>query len=835
MTDSDSSKNKHFILKGCTDTEKFKRHNSPITSKSVPERDRQSHGSALMGQIDAIKPLMTAACKAQQDAGTDGGLGLIIEFESFPDIDIAFESLARENSGIELLNFRHDGKVTFASVFIPDGKLKHFENLIKDYISEKRDQNGGLRDNKALLNTIRQIRAASLKALWTDDTDAFPENEEENMWWEVWLPVRDDRISTLNNFYRLAEAQNFKIAHGKVEFPERTVVIVEATRNQMQQSMMTINCIAELRRAKETAYFFDSLKPQEQHEWLNELLERTVYASHEENSPSVCLLDTGINNGHPLISPALSDPDMHTVEPAWLKNDDAGHGTQMAGLSLFGNLAENLDSYFPIEIKHRLESVKLLPEDGANKGDAYHHAYLTAEAVARPEISAPERSRVFGMAITADDSRDRGRPSAWSAMIDKLSVDMDNYNANPRLIIISAGNIDDQNSWIDYPSSNSTCGIQDPAQAWNALTVGAYTNLTKITEEGCDHFLPVASEGGLSPFSRTSAIWQSHWPLKPDVVFEGGNVARDQYGVNSSSSLSLLTTNNFPEQRLFTTANATSAATALASRMAAQLMVQYPDLWAESIRALIVHSGTWTDDMIKMFLPENGKVTKTDYVNLVRHCGYGVPNLEKAMWSMSNSLTMVIQESLYPFKKEYKKDPALRDMNLHRLPWPLEELETLGAIQVEMKVTLSYFIEPNPSERGIRSRYRYESHGLRFDVKRSHETEKDFRSRVNAAAKNEEDGSSNSGKDTNWNIGSTNRHKGSLHSDVWKGSAADLASRGVIAIFPTTGWWKTRKKLMGYDKPARYSLIVSIHAPETEIDLYTAISNQIDVVVGVDS
>lgn len=787
-----------------------------------------------MAQVKAIEPIMTSACKAQKDVGLDGGFGLQIEFESFPDIEIAFENLPRENYGIELHNFRHEDNTTSATVFVPDGKLKHFENLISNYLNEKRSKDGKLLDHKSLINTIRQIRVASLKALWTDDLSVFPENDEDDLWWEVWLPIRDDRIATLNNFIKLSELQGIKVTDGKVEFPERTVILAKATRKQMQQSMMTINCIAELRRAKETAEFFDSLHPEEQHEWLGDLLDRTEYYV-QGNPPCVCLLDTGVNNGHPLIKTALSDSDMHTVEPAWLTNDYAGHGTQMAGLSIFGDLTELLDSNFPIKINHLIESVKLLPEDGANKGDAYHHAYLTAEAVAHPEIKAPFRPRVFGLAITAKDNRDRGRPSVWSSMIDKLSSDVDGDNANQRLMIVSAGNIKDRNAWIDYPDSNSTDGIHDPAQAWNALTVGAYTKLTRITDTDESQLVPVASEGGLSPFSTTSMTWQSDWPLKPDVVFEGGNVAKDNIGAYTASSLSLLTTNNFPEKRLFTTANATSAATALASRMAAQLMAEYPGLWPESIRALIVHSATWTDNMIKMFLPPNGRGTKSDYEKLVRHCGFGVPDIERAMWSMSNSLTMIIQESIYPFTKEDSNEPVLKDMHLHKLPWPLNELELLGDTQIEMRVTLSYFIEPNPSERGIRSRYRYESHGLRFDVKRPLESEKDFRHRVNAAARKEEEGTNISGNDNKWLIGPKNRHRGSLHSDIWRGTAADLASRGVIAVFPTTGWWKTRKKHMSYEKLSRYSLIVSIHAPEIEIDLYTAISNQIEVVVGVES
>nr|WP_305909718.1 hypothetical protein [Methylomarinum sp. Ch1-1]MDP4522649.1 hypothetical protein [Methylomarinum sp. Ch1-1] len=204
------------------------------------------------------------------------------------------------------------------------------------------------------------------------------------------------------------------------------------------------------------------------------------------------------------------------------------------------------------------------------------------------------------------------------------------------------------------------------------------------------------------------------------------------------------------------------------------------------------------------------------------------------MWSADNSLTMICEEFLNPFKREKGKEPQLRDMNLHRLPWPLQELEALGETQVEMRVTLSYFIEPNPSARGVTSRYRYESHGLRFDVKRPLESEADFRARINAAARDDEERVSRSDNDPNWMIGKKNRHKGSLHSDIWKGSAAELASRGAIAVYPSLGWWKTRPALERYDQRIRYSLVVSINAPDIDVDLYTPIANQIGVPIVIE-
>lgn len=265
------------------------------------------------------------------------------------------------------------------------------------------------------------------------------------------------------------------------------------------------------------------------------------------------------------------------------------------------------------------------------------------------------------MAVTARDNRDRGRPSAWSAAVDRLAVDAEGGGASPRLIVVSAGNVNDPNAWSDYPHSNTTDSIHDPAQAWNALTIGAYTNLVQVSGPDMDGFRAIAPAGGLSPFSTTSSIWQPHWPLKPDVLFEGGNAARDALSAVWLPSLSLVTTHHRLDERLFTTARATSAATMLGARMAAQLMESYPELWPESIRGLIVHSAEWTDSMLETFLPGDRQVSKADYAHLVRHCGFGVPDLDRAQWSASNSLSMVIQTSLHPFKRVEGKPPALRD------------------------------------------------------------------------------------------------------------------------------------------------------------------------------
>lgn len=345
----------------------------------------------------------------------------------------------------------------------------------------------------------------------------------------------------------------------------------------------------------------------------------------------------------------------------------------MAGLALGGDLTDLLEGTDEIVFRHRLESVKLLPQNSTNEGDPILHGHRTVEAISRPEVDAPGRSRVFGMAVTAKDNRDRGRPSAWSAVVDKMAADADGQGANRRLLILSAGNAQ-PDSWAQYPDANDTDAIHDPGQSWNALTVGAYTNLVEVTEAGLVDHETVAAEGALSPFSTTSLTWQDRWPLKPDLVLEGGNLVQTPQGPCTTDSLSLLTAFYRPNERVFTTTAATSAATALATRMAASVMAEYPKLWPETVRGLMVHSAEWTEAMRKSYLPAGRRPSKTDYAQLVRRCGFGVPDLHRAVWSVANSLTMVVEETLHPFQKGSSSQPVLRDMQLHMLPWPVEIL-----------------------------------------------------------------------------------------------------------------------------------------------------------------
>ena len=145
---------------------------------------------------------------------------------------------------------------------------------------------------------------------------------------------------------------------------------------------------------------------------------------------------------------------------------------------------------------------------------------------------------------------------------------------------------------------------------------------------------------------------------------------------------------------------------------------------------------------------------------------------------------------------------------------------------MNQKLTLSYFIEPNPGNRQYELAASYRSHGLRFKMIDINESEEAFSARVSQSAR--EDNYIPEGNE-HWILGSKVRDKGSIHKDIWQGTAVDLATRNKIAIYPVGGWWKNRTQLARHTNQIRYSLVVTIETSDINVDIYTPVLLQIPV------
>ena len=422
--------------------------------------------------------------------------------------DLKIKSLEDIRGGIRLLNVRTVGEdtqaVQLATVYIPKSKSGHFLKKILDYKDANTSHPTDPKPkNEPLVTSIGDIRAAFLPEFWTDDPSKMP--SQASCWVEVWLSTTVDAEIAQ---FREAIAQLGIPERGNqplLKFPERSVLLLFANRDQLLKALVHSDNIAELRAAREPCTFFVDMENAEQSQWVNEMLDRVDFDA--SSNVSICILDRGVNPGHPLLKPALSDEDLHTVDPQWGTHDHDlhGHGTGMAGISLYGDLQAKIESNQSITVRHKLESAKILPPPNFGETKENLWGAVTAQGIYRAEIQSPFRLRIICMAISAERTRDRGNPTSWSAELDQLAAGVDDDKF--RLIVASAGNIKDNFEWAKYPTSILTNEVQDPAQSWNALTVGAYTNKTRINHPQLKGYTPIALAGELSPLSSTSNTW----------------------------------------------------------------------------------------------------------------------------------------------------------------------------------------------------------------------------------------------------------------------------------------------------------------------------------------
>ncbi|MDV3618964.1 hypothetical protein CMU80_16135 [Elizabethkingia anophelis] len=835
----------HIFLKSTNKS--TERYTNPAKSRGklkIPDRNREAHSNLLLQKFDSIwkdKDLQSRIRNAKQIPTREG---TYLSFSSALDHDLVTKSLENirgnnSNNWIRLLNIKtlkvdEDHIKSIATVYIPRGKEGYFVEKIKNY-QTKISPRSERPQNNSLVNSIEDVSLALMEGLWTDKKDLIP--NQISRWCEAWIRVDTKgglEKSQIHTFKNTLNEIGIIYKSDAIIFPERAILLINANEAQLIELMLRSDLLAEFRAGQEPASFWVKETASEQQEWVNDLIDRITI---EKSNVKVCILDTGVNNGHQLLEPVLSDMDSMAVKSAWGTNDhypETGHGTLMAGIAEYGSLEKVLATNDKIHLTHSLCSVKVLPPPTQEDTPKELWGSMIAQGISRAEIQNPEAKIIYCMAVTSIQDIDRGRPSSWSGEIDNLAFGEDNEK---RLIIVSAGNMKNyhnENDLINYPSINYTTSIQNPAQSWNALTVGAYTEKVMVRNPMYSVYPVLAKEGELSPHSTTSMIWERKWPRKPDVVFEGGNLLNLSDSVSSHEDLELLSTSRTFNRKPLDVINATSAATAKASWFASKIAYMYQDAWMETIRGLIVHSSEWNEAM-KAQLSVREK-NRGDYNNLLRTFGYGTPDLDKALYSKENSLTFIAEETIQPFILEDGRGKT-KDIHIYNLPWPQDLLIDLETTPVKLRITLSYFIQPGAGEIGWKDKYRYQSYGLRFDLNNTGEDENTFRKRINAAAREEEEEDGDllftSSANDRWAIGKDNRSNGSIHSDYWEGTAAELATCNFIAVYPIIGWWRERTHLGKVDTITRYSLIISLETPIQDIELYTTVKNMIEIPIEV--
>lgn len=777
----------------------------------VQRGNRRAHAEALVSAVENAFE-RNAQHIDQQLLVPEAERGFYLSFEAPSETPMPLKFFDSSRRGIDLLSVEViEGRQT-ANVFMRASKVDRFRRATEAY-AESEPGIGRRPDNEEFFDRVERVRQARLSDLWTDAGVLPPIDEPFS--WELWL-----RLGTEYWIRDTAPELDIAIERGRLIFPEAVVVRARCTRRQLRDLIRRVPVIAELRAASTFMAHLLELSPAQQAAEASSLLERIV--EPQDDAPRVCILDSGVRRGHPLLAPFLEAERCLTINTAWSATDHHGHGTGMAGVALYENLAPLLASNDPVVVSHRLESVTVLPPavpgvaqplPGASVRDAVRLIERTAQS-----------SRLFSLSMSVPRERSDGRPSSLSTTIDQLAF---GRPGKQRLFFVPAGNIDEQPYEVDdHIALNDVSPMRSPAQALNAITVGACTHL--LDEE--EPFAHIAEEGDLCPTSRTGLAWDRPVQCnKPDIVMEGGNRVADNDGITTLSAphLSVVTTARDFAQHRFSCTGETSAATAAASGLAAAILAAYPDATPQTIRALMIHSARWTPAMLARLPARPGS---RDWAELLQRFGFGKPDSARAISSLANALTMIVQDEIQAYRRGANNTIALGEMKWHELPWPYEALELLGAEEVRLRITLSYFIEPNPSRSSRQQANRYASAKLRFFLKGIDDTPEEAIARVNRLARDEDYERDDVDEDDRFLIGPANARRGSLHHDVWTGPASDLLHKGGIGVMPVKGWWGDRKKGERWLRKLPYSLVVSIETRDVgvESEIYQEVARIIE-------
>ena len=265
----------------------------------------------------------------------------------------------------------------------------------------------------------------------------------------------------------------------------------------------------------------------------------------------VLIIDSGIVSGHPLLSEAVGEAKsfMRGKSPV----DECGHGTSIAGLSLYGDINQCIkDKKFDPDCW--LFSARVLDENGKYSDqklmetqflrslNVFTRRYPIIKVI---NISVGNEDDIFGSGM---------RQFRWASLIDEKLYELSRVNKY-LIIIISAGNISEDYDYYDYPDNlfNDASKLINPATSALAITVGS---VSPGLESNNPLYRPIAGHLGFpSPFTRTGPGLGGM--IKPDLVEIGGDYV---YPADEDSSIGVVTTNSdFFPGGLFAIDNGTSA------------------------------------------------------------------------------------------------------------------------------------------------------------------------------------------------------------------------------------------------------------------------------------
>ncbi|MBN8666551.1 MAG: S8 family peptidase [Chitinophagales bacterium] len=524
----------------------------------------------------------------------------------------------------------------------------------------------------------------------------------------------------------------------------------------------------------------------------------------ENTVAKVCVIDSGIQENHRLIQPAIDSINSRSYVDGSPSTADyvrqSGHGTKVAGAILY---PFSIPKNGQIKLESIIQNARIL--DNNNRIVTSRFEPKLMEQI----ISDYPDTRIFNLSVAEDSAYIGTHMPSLAASLDKLIHEKD------ILFIIAAGNLylssaDATNLGItehlaagkNYPTylNEPESKVANPGVSYFGITVGS---IAKENFEDAD-YKALAGTNYISPFSRTGlGMWGC---MKPDVVEFGGDLIKNKLSVElitkELTSPELVNSTLYGASSVGKDSYGTSFSTPKVSYIASKLQTEHPTETAQMYRALIIQSAR---------LPEHCFHNPT--LNDFRYYGYGVPDINRALNNSQTRITFIQDSKVGPKKAD-----------IYRLKIP-EELRGEGKeFRILVEVTLTFTAKTRLTRKGSHS---YLSNWLEWQSSKYNESFNSFRNRTIEYLETDEDvieaGAIDEGvnsikwiirENPAWTNNEINRNNSTAQKSWTLIEPQQFAEEFSIAVIGHFGWDKN------LENETNYALCVSFELLDAQMNIY---------------
>lgn len=628
--------------------------------------------------------------------------------------------------------------------------------------------------------------------------------EKFNDAYMIWDEIKMQREETIENFVSDYDGEIMEFADGiseMADLPDSFSARLKISGKCLLDLVLNFAYIFEVSEA-------EKISMGDAPENNNSIIENVKIESPGKTDPIVCVIDSGVQEGHKYLAPAIIKDESVSLLPNNSSISDevagGGHGTRVAGAVLYPKIVPTEGVY---QLPCWIRNMRVLDENNCLPEKVYPPKVISY-AVQKYNVEASIPTKIFNHSIGSRRPCGMEHMTPWAAEIDSQSYKQD------VLFIQAAGNISTDvisaywQAGYPYPKylDRELCRISNPAQSLQAITVGAISEDEFETED----LISLGRNMEISSFSRSGpGIWDV---MKPEVVEYGGTHVYSKGSIpprlSTIPDLCPKLIRKSPEGPAYARDDiGTSFAAPKVTYIASEIEKALPKAPALLYRALIAQSARWPKNIYE--------INKKECVSTLRHIGYGIPCVERATRNNEYRVTLVTSSLL-----------ELGDNEAHVFQIPIpEEISSVGEdYDILVEVTLSYAANPRRTRRYVKG---YLSTWLDWCCSRIGERAETFASRIFTTGAIIDDNG-----DFNWVLGDAvnrgaaegySRKNGTLQKDWCIVKSNQLSDAFCIAVRGHKGWGGVFK--------AKYSLVVSLEAINKDIQIYEPIRNEIESVI----